>query len=249
MVAQTMTRLTAPFDRASMPFGVARLKQTRKGYQIPWFVDRKAPLRDGEPDFRIMDGARLKLAIRENRCWVCGMKANASPMAFVAGPMCGINRTASEPPAHLACARWSARACPFLAYPKRVRDERDLPPGQMAGIGILRNPGVAMVWVSRRWTTWRPGNPRSAGVLFDLGEPESVEWYCEGREATRTEVQESIETGLPILLRQAAQDGAHACFELGRLTERFMPLLPDETPTDVVRSMLQASVAAEAGNA
>lgn len=238
-----MTRLTAPFDRAEMPVGMARLDQTSKGYPIPWFVDRKAPLRDGEADFRIMDGARLKLAVRENRCWVCGMKANGSPMAFVAGPMCGINRTASEPPAHLACARWSARACPFLAYPKRVRDERDLPAGQMAGIGILRNPGVAMVWESRKWSTWRPDSAKAAGILFDLGEPSLVEWYCEGREATRAEVVASIETGLPILLRQAVQDGAEACFELGRMTERFMPFLPPEPVAEADPSVTPKSFA------
>jgi hypothetical protein len=32
-----------------------------------------------------------------------------------------------------------------------------------------------------------------------MGEPESMEWYCEGRYATRDEIFASIDAGLPIL--------------------------------------------------
>lgn len=230
VVAMPWGRLTAPFDRTSMPTGLARLAKTSKGYPIPWFVDRAAPLKDGEADFRIMDGARLKLAIREKRCWVCGMKLRGGDMAFLAGPMCGINRTSAEPPSHLDCARWSARACPFMAYPKRIRDERDLPANaSQAGVGIKRNPGAAMVWRCESYETWRPPG---GGLLFELGEPSAVEWYCEGRVASRAEVTHSIETGLPLLLAQAAKDGADACFELGRMTQRFMAWLPADTKAD-----------------
>jgi hypothetical protein len=38
----------------------------------------------------------------------------------------------------------------------------------------------------------------------------------------------SVETGLPILLGDAAHEGAMACFELGRMTEQFLAVLPDE---------------------
>jgi hypothetical protein len=183
-----------PFNRATMPVGIARLSVDTRGYPVPWFVDKAAPYINGNPDFRIMDGAHLKLAIREKRCWVCGMKLGAGAFAFLAGPMCGVNRTTAEPPSHIECAQWSAVACPFMSHPKRVRDVRDLPPGQMAGVGILRNPGVAMVWVCDAYETWRPPN---GGVLFELGEPSRVEWVREGREATRGEIMESVETGLP----------------------------------------------------
>jgi hypothetical protein len=220
--------LRPPYIAADMPAGVARLQVTSKGYPIPWFVDRAAPLKDGEADFRIMDGKRLKLAIREKRCWICGQPIRHGTPVFVAGPMCGVNRTSAEPPNHASCAEWAVKACPFLAVPKRIRDERGLPANAtQAGLGIKRNPGVAMLWASKTYKTWKPPG---GGVLFDIGEPDpyGVEWFCEGREATRAEVMHSVETGLPLLLQQAAQDTAPAmaCFELGRAVERFMGFVP-----------------------
>jgi hypothetical protein len=207
---------------ADAPASIKRLTRDARGYPVPWFVDRKAPLRDGNPDFRIMDGERLKLAVRERRCWVCGGRITTPAATFVAGPMCGINRTSAEPPTHRDCARFSATACPFLAQPKRVRDERELPGDHMAGFGILRNPGVVMLWTCERWKTYRP-TTGGAGLLFELGDPSTnLEWLREGRPATRAEIMQSIETGLPHLLAQAARDGAFACFELGRMTAEFI---------------------------
>lgn len=242
-----MSALRPPYDRAEMPGGIARLAVDGRGYPIPWFVDRAAPLFNGNPDFRIMDGKRFKTAIRDRRCWVCGEPIRTKEATFVAGPMCGINRTSPEPPCHSWCAEWAAKACPFLAVPKRLRDERDLPANaSQAGVGIKRNPGVAMLWASKTYKTWKPD---SGGVLFDLGEPVpyGVEWSCEGRTATHAEVMTSIETGLPLLMAQAAKDGALSIFELGRMTERFMAYVPPEDPEEEVRSMLKASVADLAG--
>jgi hypothetical protein len=137
-----------------MPTGIALLHTDTRGFPVPWFVDRKAPLHNGNPDFRIMDGDRFKLALRERRCWVCGLPIRDDVFAFVAGPMCGINRTSAEPPCHVACARWSARACPFLSFPKRTRDSTGLPgDASMAGLGITRNPGVAMLWLCSTYET------------------------------------------------------------------------------------------------
>lgn len=206
------------------PASIARLPRDPRGYPIPWFVDMKAPAFNGGPDFRVMDAKRLKLAIRERRCWVCGGRIMGAAATFVAGPMCGINRTSAEPPCHYECAAWSAKACPFLSQPKRIRDERDLPAQRhVAGEGIKRNPGVTMLWTCEGYETWRPDG---GGVLFEMREPSSVEWLREGRPATYDEVAKSIETGLPILLQQAAKGGAQDCFELGRMTERFLKFLP-----------------------
>jgi hypothetical protein len=219
--------LRPPYDRADMPGSIARLQVDGRGYPIPWFVDRAAPLFNGNADFRIMDGKRLKLAIREKRCWICGDRIRDEQLSvFVAGPMCGINRTSAEPPNHELCAVWAAKACPFLAVPKRIRDERELPAhATQAGVGIKRNPGLAMLWTTKGYTTWKPPG---GGILFDIGDPASVRWLCEGREATRAEVMESIETGLPLLLEQAQRGGAVACFQLGQMVERFMAFVPLE---------------------
>lgn len=223
-IQQAVERPRPRFNPDDMPVGIRRLPVDARGYPVPWFVDLAAPYINGNPDFRVMDGARLKAAVREKRCWVCGMKLREGAFAFLAGPMCGINRNNAEPPCHIDCAQWSAKACPFLSHPKRIRDTRDLPAHHsQAGVGIKRNPGVAMVWVCDSYKTWRPP---SGGILFDLGEPIRVEWVCEGREATRVEVMESVETGLPLLLEPAARQSAEACFALGRMTERFLKWLP-----------------------
>lgn len=219
--------LRPPFSDAEMPPPIWRLPRDKRGYPIPWFVDVKAPHINGNPDFRVMSGKHLTAAIREKRCWICGGKIMEGVGVFVAGPMCGINRTSAEPPNHPACAEWAVKACPFLAVPKRLRDERDLPANAtQAGVGIKRNPGVTMLWQSAGYKVWRP---KSGGVLFDIGDPLSVTWFCEGRQATRAEVMRSVETGLPLLLEQAAKGGATACFQLGQMTERFLSYVPSET--------------------
>ncbi|HEY1447485.1 MAG TPA: hypothetical protein VGF33_03035 [Caulobacteraceae bacterium] len=217
----------------TLPASMARLPRDSAGRPIPWFVDLKAPRRNGDPDFRIMDRQHLKVAIRDKRCWVCGhllhTRAAHEAGTFVAGPMCGVNRNSAEPPCHLACARWSAKACPFLSQPRRIRDDRGLPADAKvsAGFGILRNPGVTMLWTTRGYKTWRPPG---GGQLFEIGEPSAVEWFCQGRAATRDEVIESLATGLPALQAQAelAPDPALASLELGRMVGEFVRYLPQE---------------------
>ena len=231
MTQTTTSILRPPYDTANMPFGIKRLPLSSKGYPVPWFVDRAAPLKDGDFDFRIMDHDRLKLAIRERRCWVCGLRMTTEEATFVAGPMCGINRNSAEPPCHAVCAEWAAQACPFLTMPKRVRDERGLPPeATVAGIAITRNPGVVMLWASRNY---KPYKPPGGGILFDIGDPVpyGVEWFCQGRAATRAEVIGSINTGLPLLLKEANMEGPEACFELGCATANFMQYVPPGEPT------------------
>jgi hypothetical protein len=117
-------------------------------------------------------------------------------VAFVAGPMCGINRTSSEPPSHRECAYWSARNCPFLNNPRAVRREDEVTAAaKMAGFGLKRNAGVVMLWTTRTYDIFKVHN----GVLIQMGEPETVDWIAEGRQATRAEVLQSIDSGLPNL--------------------------------------------------
>lgn len=101
-----------------LPERMADLPVDDRGYPVPWFV----AWHDGKPEFRAMDPAKFARAIKEKRCWVCGERLGVN-LCFVAGPMCGINRTSSEPPSHLMCARWSAQNCPFLSNPRMVRRE------------------------------------------------------------------------------------------------------------------------------
>lgn len=189
----------------------------KRGIRVPWFVAWV----DGAPEFRATD--KLRDAIRFELCWVCGRRRGRYG-TFCIGPMCGVNRTTAEPPCHRECAVWSARVCPFLTRPHARRRERNLPEGSTdaAGIAIKRNPGVALLWTTRDWKLF----PAEDGVLFRIGDPTDVQWWAEGRAATRAEVDESIASGLPALREMAEEEGPEAVAELEGYVRRLEPLLP-----------------------
>jgi hypothetical protein len=211
-----------------MPRRMLALPVDDRGYPVPWFVAWV----DGKPEFRAMDPQKFVDAIRKKLCWVCGERLGVN-VCFVAGPMCGINRTSSEPPSHLDCARWSARNCPFLSNPRMARREDETMNNatlreNAAGFAITRNPGVAMLWVTRQYEVFDTAEVKgntNRGFLIQMGEPESVEWFASGRMATRQEVIDSIETGLPNLeaIARTEQGGLEA---LRRYRQRFEKWIP-----------------------
>lgn len=175
------------------------LPQDERGYPIPFFV----AWIDGKPNFTTADQKKWYQAIREGRCWVCGQHLYAYK-TFVIGPMCGINRTTTEPPCHKDCAEWSVRNCPFLANPNMKRNEAKAMGDNPGGIMITRNPGVSLVWTTKTFKPYKVEN----GHLIELGDPTTLEFYKEGRLATRDEINFSIESGLPLLLKVAEQEDA-----------------------------------------
>jgi hypothetical protein len=189
---------------------------------VPWFV----AWIDGAPDFRCIDTPKIGRAVRENRCWVCG-DVLGQHKAFLIGPMCAINRVISEPPAHRDCAVFSAKACPFLSQPRMRRNVKDLPDERVAaaGFGIKRNPGAVCVWITKSFKPFR-AHAGNAGILFRLDDPTECLWFAYGREATRAEVLQSIDSGYPSLMELAEQQGAAAVAALERYRDEVMPLLP-----------------------
>lgn len=207
-----------------LPANMRQLGRLPSGFVIPWFVDRTLdPI-----DFRIVDMGKLAKAHKQKRCWLCGQTRGAY-LAFVIGPMCSINRISAEPPCHLACARYAVHVCPFLSNPQMRRSPRPLPEERRepAGKMIDRNPGVSAIWITKSYQLVRAeiGNE---GSLFRIGPPERIEWYCQGREATRTEVMRSIDSGYPLLLELAKRDGPEAIRELDKAFKAALPLLPTE---------------------
>jgi hypothetical protein len=186
-----------------------------RGYVVPWFVAWV----DGVPEFRAMDPKKWVEAVRYKLCWVCGTRLGAH-FAFVVGPMCLVNLTSSEPPSHLQCATWSAINCPFLSRPQMVRRENDLPATmETPGIAIRRNPGVTAVYVTKGFRVFDDGVGKP---LIKIPEEHTeIQWYADGRKATREEIQESIDTGLPILMEMAEQEGPGAVKELNVLVRRL----------------------------
>lgn len=197
------TLIRPELDAVGMPARMRALPLDDRGYPVPWFVAWV----DGKPEFRAMDARKFRDAVKHGRCWVCGEKLGKWK-TFVIGPMCAVNRTTAEPPSHTDCAIWSAKNCPFLTRPHMVRREDEFsrdPDHAPAGHMITRNPGVALVWTTRGYFIQRDSHGQP---LIEVGDPDDVLWFCEGRPATRAEVQHSIETGLP-LLRAAADTEVH----------------------------------------
>lgn len=203
-----------------LPVQMAKLPLEKHGRVVPAFVEYI----DGAPDFRVMRGDLLVDAWRFQLCWACG-KRRGRTATFVVGPMCAVNRTSAEPPCHFDCAEYSALACPFLSNPNMVRRERGLPEDKfVAGRAILRNPGVTLLWTSRNFKPYNVPKDRGGGFLFDIGDPQSVRFYSRGRTATRAEVLEAIESGLPAL--RELVESPRELVELDRMVERAMTLVP-----------------------
>jgi hypothetical protein len=212
---------------AAPPKFMADLKIDKRGYPIPWFVDYF----NGEPEFRAMDMRKLRAATNDRRCWTCGNPLFGEEV-FVIGPMCAVNRISAEPPSHRECAVYSAQNCPFLSKPHMVRREGNLPGPKLPGVGVMveRNPGVTLLWYTRRHEVMnvagRPGLA-GAGILFKLGKAFKTEWYAEGRPATRAEVLESIEAGLPTLRETSDKyDGPSGRMILENQITHAMRLVP-----------------------
>lgn len=212
-----------PIRHDIMPRSVARLPRDERGFPIPWFVAWE----NGVHDFRVMDTRKLENILRGDRsCWTCGGQLR-SKSAYVIGPMCAINRISSEPTSHVECAEYAAQACPFLSNPRRVRKDHehtpfDMPTREMAGKGILRNPGVALVWVIKGRAKWFKAP--NEGHLFTIGTPVEAKWYAHGRDATRAEVDEAIASGMPTLMDAAPNAVARATLMAhASQARRFLP--------------------------
>jgi hypothetical protein len=210
-------------ELTAVPERIKRLPVDDRGYPVPWFVAWK----DDKPEFRAADADKFVRAIKRKLCWVCGDPLGVN-VAFVAGPMCGINRTSAEPPCHYDCAKWSAVNCPFISNPAAVRREDDLINNaalrdNAPGCAITRNPGVAMLWITRQHEVFNDGKGKA---LIHMLDPLRVEWYARGRAATREEVLASIDAGLPAL-EAIAQTQPGAMDVLKKYVERFQKWIPE----------------------
>jgi hypothetical protein len=188
---------------------------------VPWFV----AYIDGKPEFRAADSQKRMLALRDRLCWVCGEQMTQH-LVFLLGPMCVINRVTAEPACHRDCAEYSAQACPFLTKPHMCRREGGMPTEGMRdapGEAILRNPGAVALWGCRRFETFGDGK---GGTMISVGPAEWVTWWCEGRTATREEVMASIDSGYPLLMNMARQEGFRAVQALEKMRKAAEFYLP-----------------------
>jgi hypothetical protein len=221
-----MTELHPTIRHLEMPGSMKQLPLTENGYPVLYFSGEV----DGKPDLRVIDPRKRAKCVNENLCWLCGRRLGRLK-AFVIGPMCAVTRTTAEPPSHYECAIYAVKACPFLTRPKARRRESGMPEDKFVpGVCIERNPGVSAVWivasVGRGYTPFRAP---AGGFLLRVGTPLRVEWWAEGRQATYTEVAESLESGLPALFEQCEkdQDSEQSRLELVKYCANMLPFLRD----------------------
>jgi hypothetical protein len=170
---------------------------------------------NGKPDHRVMDPRAVRACIQLQCCWLCGQKLGRFKV-FTIGPMCALNLVSGEPPSHLECAEFAAKACPFLSRPHAKRREAHLPEERHANEAmLLHNPGVTLLWTTTSYRPFRSGG----SILYDMGPPEAMQWFAEGRAATRAEVDAAIALGLPALREAAANDD-----ERGVIDQRLVEL-------------------------
>jgi hypothetical protein len=214
--------LNAAIRDIPLPPRMMRRPVNERGFPVPWFVS----FIGGKWDFVNLDPRKIIEAYNRKICWLCG-EPLGQYKSQVIGPMCSINRVSSEPSQHYDCAEFAVRACPFLARPNAKRNTAAALAGDehVPGIMIQHNPGACLIWTTK---TVKPIRDPNGGVLFALGEPTSVSWWCEGRKATRAEIDASIAKGLPFLRRAAEAGGRGDVADLEREIERAKKLLPAE---------------------
>lgn len=214
--AQKLTRqlFDMPPEMAALPFDV-------RGYPVPAFVHWKE---DGTPDFRIIKQGWREECHTKRRCWLCGGFMGKKKW-FVLGPMCSVTRTTMEPPCHRLCAEFAVKNCPFLTKPLAKRaDLSDIGAHHVAGTMIDRNPGVSLIWET---LSYKPFNA-PGGWLITVGDPTGVTAWREGRKATREEVADSVASGFPFLLEEAAKEGDFAVAELEKTFMTWKVLIFDK---------------------
>lgn len=206
-----------------LPRRMRNLPVDKRGFPTPAFVqwfDGGQPVRPGvgEPDFRVVDPVHIQGCVTRKLCWICGQPLG-SKMLFVVGPMCCVNRLSAEPPCHVDCATFAALNCPFLARPLAKRNDRTPMPGETRVIGdmIEHNPGATALWCTRAYGTIA----RKNGWMFEMGDPEWITFYAQGRLATRAEVDASIDKGLPLLLAVAERIGPVEVSNINQQRDKF----------------------------
>jgi hypothetical protein len=187
-----------------IPKRISKLPRDHRGYPVPFFVDYD---KEGNPDFRVMDYRKLRRAVLDKLCFICGEKLGKF-MAFTVGPMCAVNRVSAEPPSHLQCSIFAATVCPFLTNPDQKRNERAVKGYEKGDTAepegmIRRNPGVAMTWVC---TNYRIYSTKTGPLFRFEDDPTDVMFWCKGRPAVLEEIMESVVSGLPLLYDECAKE-------------------------------------------
>jgi len=85
-------------------------------------------VKDGKPDFAVVDFAAVFDLAGQKRCALCGTRMRGNRYAFIGGPVSKANHLYQDGPMHPDCASYAAEVCPFIAGRKDdYRDGGDRP--------------------------------------------------------------------------------------------------------------------------
>ena len=200
-----------------MPVRIQALPRDRRGYPIPFFVQRVA---GQEPDFRVMSPNALSAAHRQQVCWVCGGRLGRF-RAFVGGPLVAAQGMSAEPPSHTDCAEFSAQVCPFLSLPQAKRRNANLSEhAPLSDNQAEQNPGVTAVCIAPGYDLVPVGN----NVLFRMRQPYEVRWFSEGKPACRDDVLAAMDIAQVNYLSKDSSAAAEQKFAV--LAARMKELAP-----------------------
>jgi hypothetical protein len=138
---------------------------------------------------------RIAQAVLEGRCSFC-WEGLGQVVAFLAEPIAAVERVSNDPPLHRGCAEFSAG----------------------------HRPGIALVWVTQGWSTFRPLGGRR--ILFRMGEPLACSWYAGSLAATREQVIDALESSLAKVRELAALEGPAAAAALDAQILGALSLVP-----------------------
>jgi hypothetical protein len=184
-------------DLERLPLRMLALRIDSMGWPVPFFAKIQ---NDPQPVPQVPDPEKMQLTIQRRLCYICGEKLGAYA-CFLAGPPVGVNRTTNEPPSHVHCARWMARNDSFL---------------------LLQD--VVMLWTTKTYEVLL--DQKTRGAIFAMGDPDSIEWLAAGKPATKDQIMQTLEAGVPALVALAeAQENGLSVLE--KMLSAFLALLPD----------------------
>lgn len=163
------------FDRSSPPPRLAKRPQLQ-GYPVP-YVTLVRP--DGTPDFKITDEAKRIRALRERRCALCGEPLEYR-IAFIGGESLVNLREFYDAGMHEDCARYAARACPFLALTdSQYASPQDVGPEVTIThhVADRKRPARMALVVTRAYDVVRRSlSARESVLVARIAKPIAIDW-------------------------------------------------------------------------
>lgn len=107
-------------EAVEIPPKMKLLPRDRRGYPIPWIVQRDLT---GRAFFVMNDMVKSVACGRRNLCGICGKKLERD-VWLIGGPGAAFHENGAylDPPMHRACATYALKVCPYIGsrYSKRV---------------------------------------------------------------------------------------------------------------------------------